>query len=82
MNEAYKHCKAIAATGEGVELLRASYLGAEKITEAKPEGNQISAQEGVVISRDAQPGKVAAEFIKAIAQHRHWGREMKTQVPA
>jgi len=82
VNEAYKHCKAVAATGAGIDLLRASYLGADKITETTPGGKQISADEGVVISREAQAGKVAAEFIKAIAQHRHWSREMKDQVPA
>ena len=27
VNEAYKHCKAIAATGDGADLLRASYVG-------------------------------------------------------
>jgi len=25
---------------------------------------------------------VAAEFIKAVAQHRHWSREIKDRVPA
>ncbi|HPI08372.1 MAG TPA: catalase HPII [Saprospiraceae bacterium] len=29
VNEAYRHCKAIAATGEGADLLKASYIGAD-----------------------------------------------------
>lgn len=38
-------------------------------------------EEGVIISRDALDGKVASEFIKALAQHRHWSREPKDLVP-
>ena len=82
IHEAYKHCKAIAATGAGIELLHASYLGTEAIPEPKTENNQIVANEGVIIGRDARVDDVAEEFIKAIAQHRHWSREMKDQVPA
>jgi len=36
-------------------------------------------EEGIVINRNGQPGKIASEFIKAIAQHRHWSREKKVQ---
>lgn len=82
VNEAYKHCKAIAATGAGVDVLRASHLGAVKQGKATFDGNKVVADEGVVTGQDAQAGKAAAEFVKAIAQHRHWGREMKDQVPA
>jgi len=32
---------------------------------------------GLIIGPDAQPGKIATAFIKAIAQHRHWSREIK-----
>jgi catalase len=81
INEAYKHCKAIAATGAGVEVLSASYLGAVK-GEATSVGNRLVADEGVITGQDAQAGKAALEFIKAIAQHRHWSREVKDQVPA
>jgi catalase len=82
INEAYMHCKAIAATGAGIDFLRASYLGTDKIPEANAGGNQPVADEGVIISRDAQADNVAAAFINAIAQHRYWSREMKDQVPA
>jgi hypothetical protein len=37
---------------------------------------------GVIIGSDAQAGKVATGFIKAIAQHRNWSRETGDQVPA
>jgi catalase len=82
VQEAYKHCKAIAATGAGMELLRASYLGRETIPEPNTGGNPLMTDEGVIIGRDVRGDDVAADFIKAIAQHRHWGREMKDVVPA
>ena len=82
IQEAYKHCKAIAATGAGIELLRASYLGREVFPTSNTGGNQLETDEGVIIGRDARVDDVAAEFIKAIARHRHWNREMKDEVPA
>jgi catalase len=82
IHEAYTHYKTIAATGTGVEVLRASSLGAEKIRELNAEGDQRVADEGIIIDRDGQAGNVAEAFIKAIAQHRHWSREMRAQVPA
>ncbi len=81
VKEAYKHCKTIAASGAGIELVRAPYVGADT-AKNDAEGNQLIAEEGVIIGHDAQAAKVASEFIKAIARHRHWSREMKGQVPA
>jgi catalase len=78
VNEAYKHCKALAATGAGVELLRASYVGVGE--EAGAQG--LKADEAVVTGLDGQARKVAADFIKAIAKHRNWAREKVNQVPA
>jgi catalase len=77
VEEAYKHCKAIAATGAGSGLLNASYLGG-----LDSKGKQVRANEGVVVGGDAQAAKVAAAFLEAIAQHRFWSREPKDQVPA
>lgn len=79
VNEAYKHCKAIAATGEGVELLRATYAGAELKAEAEAKG---IAGDGLIASDAADARKAADDFIAAIAAHRHWSRERKGQVPA
>jgi catalase len=65
INEAYKHCKAIAASGAGVDLLENA-------------GVNVSAAAvgaGVVTSRDVDAGSIGTKFIKAIAQHRHWERE-------
>ncbi|MEO5702353.1 MAG: catalase, partial [Gammaproteobacteria bacterium] len=82
VNEAYKHCKAIAATGEGVGLLEASYLGAASGTAANNAKKSLVTDGGMIVSADARPSKIAQNFIKAIAQHRHWSRELKDQIPA
>jgi catalase len=77
VNEAYKHCKALAATGEGTELLL-NHNGARR---APATAGEI--EEGVVVGADGDAARVAAELIKAIARHRAWSREAKgQQVPA
>ena len=76
VNEAFKHCKTIAATGEGVDLLTATDI--PSITAA--EGLQFD--QGIVVSRSAADMQAFAQtLIPAIAQHRHWARQ-KQQVPA
>lgn len=83
ISEDYKHCKAIAATGAGVELVRGSCLEANKLATAKSKADQLATDAGVATSADAQPGQIAVAYIiKAIAQHRYWSREAKYPVPA
>jgi catalase len=72
VNETYKHCKAIAATGDGMELLRASAIDLDS---AKNDPALLVEEKG-----DAK--KVSAKFIKAIAQHRNWDREKTANIPA
>ena len=77
VNEAFKHCKTIAATGEGVDLLTAS--DTPSITSS--EG--LQSDQGIVVSRSAADMNAFAQtLIPAIAQHRHWTRAQKKQVPA
>jgi catalase len=67
VREAFKHCKALAATGAGAELL--------------PEGR--SADQAILVGEDAQVAKLAPDFILAIARHRNWSREAAgRRVPA
>ncbi|MEP6718736.1 MAG: catalase [bacterium] len=73
VSEAYKHCKAIAASGSAVGFLAKS-LG-EKFSETNTTGKLIAANEGVVTSRGPVTANFTTEFIQAIAQHRHWERE-------
>ena len=79
INDAYKHCKTIAASGAAIELMRACRTAANG--EASAQAKDPDSEEGVFINRNGQPGKIANEFIKAIAQHRHWSREHKLQGP-
>ncbi|MNL60226.1 hydroperoxidase II [compost metagenome] len=67
LNEAFKHCKAIAADQGAKTVLDATYFGTAR-------------QPGLVIGGDAK--KLATEFIAAIAQHRVWEREPSRKVPA
>ncbi len=80
VNEAYMHCKAIAATGAGRDLLRASYLGQIGLLDGADGG--VSSEEGVVLAESAGADGMTGAFVEAIAEHRHWGREAKMQVPA
>ena len=82
INEMYKHCKAIGASGEGIQLVDATYVGV-----IQPEGELVDGTpeliaEGVVVSKDARASKIANDFIAAIAKHRHWSRELEDLVPA
>ncbi len=76
INEAYSHCKAIAADGDGLDLLNHTYVGA-KLREHKSDGIA-----GIITSSSAKPAALAKEFIEAIARHRFWQREKKDKVPA
>jgi catalase len=70
--EAFRHCKAIAASGAGVGLL-STVLGAGGSDVS--DGETVSRDDGVVSGADDAITGVAAAFIKAIAEHRHWSRE-------
>jgi catalase len=69
VDEAYKHCKAIAATGEG-----SSFLGGTAAGDA-------SEDDTAVIS-SGKLSEATADFIAAIANHRNWEREKARKVPA
>jgi catalase len=77
LNEAFKHCKAIAADEAALQVLEATYFS-KKLPEDFSDETVLS--EGLVISSD--PGKLSGQFIKAIAQHRFWEREKPRKVPA
>jgi catalase len=68
VNEAFRHCKAIAATGAGVDFLNITFAG-------KAENDKA------VITGSGAAG-AAKDFIKAIAEHRNWAREAARKVPA
>ncbi len=68
VNGAFKHCKAIAATCEGVDFVNATFVGTAKDDKA------------VILGESAN--NLGPDFIKAIAQHRNWDRETARKVPA
>lgn len=75
LNEAFKHCKAIAADQQAMQVLEATYFG-KKI----PEDAGTREEEGIVINDKLE--QLTRKFIKAIAQHRFWEREKSRKVPA
>lgn len=77
LNEAFKHCKAIAADASALPVLRATYFGS-KIPENPHQTSQVL--EGVLINETSEA--LAHDFIEAISQHRFWQREKKNKVPA
>jgi catalase len=67
VREAYKHCKALAASGTGLAVFEAAGIDAQEL----------------LTGRDGVNAHMAGAFIVAIAQHRDWSREAKAQkVPA
>ncbi len=69
LNEAFKHCKPIAADEQAQQVLDATYFS-----------KKVENDEGVIVGSDAE--KLATEFIEAIKQHRFWQREKPRKVPA
>ena len=73
LNEAYKHCKTIAASGAGVELL--AVAGVVTATDEIPRTNKLEFRPGLLATRDAYAEGLGSQFVTAIARHRHWERE-------
>jgi catalase len=74
--DAFKHYKAIAASGEGTGLLDvAGITAARPHPEAGPDADPLA---GVITGGGK---KVSAGFVAAIAQHRHWTRGLKPPIP-
>jgi catalase len=77
LNEAFKHCKPIAADLGAIQVLEATYF-ARKLPEDFSEESVLL--NGIVVNEDT--GKLASLFAKAIAQHRFWDREVPRKIPA
>lgn len=77
LNEAWKHCKAIAADADAMQVLEATYFKKKLPADFSEE---TVLEEGIVIGAKAE--SIAAVFIKAIAQHRFWEREKPRKIPA
>jgi catalase len=76
VNETYMHCKAIAATGEGVDFIKASLLKGGLPASSLEEA--LASSNGVVTS--SKGSGIADDFIKAMSKHRIWDRVMKHEI--
>ena len=72
LTEAYRHCKTIGATDEGIELLNAYRV-------APVSAHDGETASGVVLGTGGQVGSFVKQFIAAIQKHRHWHRKGKNQ---
>ncbi len=77
LNEAYRHCKAIAADANAIQVLQATFFG-KRMEDGLINNTTLST--GIIIQSD--PAKLAKLFIEAIAQHRFWDEEVSRKVPA
>ena len=71
IEETYKHCKPIAATGAAAELL----IGLSDLDTGETGATSLSVEAGVITGGDGTIAKVAAAFVKALASPRAWERE-------
>ena len=77
LNEAFKHCKAIAADGQAMQVLGATYFS-KKLPIDYTDESVLT--EGIIISDN--PDELATKFIEAVKQHRFWEREKPRKIPA
>ncbi len=76
VDEAFRHYKAIAATGEGIELLKAASLPSITLSERSPQDDQAV----ITAKAPSDLNQVAKSFVEAIAKHRDWTRTHKPKV--
>ena len=68
VDEAYKHCKAICATGDTSVFFGNTFAG--------------KAENDAAVITTGKPADAASAFIEAIARHRNWEREQARKIPA
>jgi catalase len=74
VKDAYKHCKQICATGEGVALLTAAGIPVGAKNDADP------ADDATIVGARLT-AKVVNRFIDAMGRHRLWSREVELHLP-
>jgi catalase len=79
VTEAYKHLKAVAASGAGIKLLRKA-----GVDQPLADGEKVVTSAGVVsttAAEDSIPEQFFEDFVSALAKHRAWDRDTDS-VPA
>ncbi len=74
VKDSYKHCKAVAATGEGIAVLEMAGIAVGAKTNPKP------ADEATIVAT-TMSRSVAQRFTQALANHRLWSREPTLHLP-
>jgi len=77
LNEAFKHCKAIAADSSAVQVLEAGYFFKKLPAEYSEE---TVLREGIIVSENL--ATLSSLFPRMIAMHRFWDREVPRKIPA
>jgi catalase len=77
LNQAFKHCKAIAADKEAMQVLEATYFSNKLPADYSDETVK---REGIVVNDNAEV--LSEKFILAVSQHRFWDREKPRKIPA
>jgi catalase len=67
VTDAYRHCKPMAATAEGAELLKSAGISG-------PE------DEGILTSPESLSAGIVQRFLESIARHRFWSRGSRNRI--
>ena len=82
VNEAFRHCKPIAAMSDGVDLLMKSDIQGASLANTGVE-HELTVDQGVVtVRRPSEMESFVEAFAEEIRHHRHWAREAMMAVPA
>ncbi len=74
VKDAYKHCKAVAASGDAIKLLRAADIPVDG-----PKGDRPA--DAATVIGDRLTPQAVKRFITAMADHRLWTREPGLHLP-
>jgi Catalase len=83
VSEAFKHCKPVAALGEGFELLGKARVADAIGMAGKAQKSGITSTKGVIMAQKASDLPALCDmFIDAMMKHRFWEREKTDMIPA
>jgi catalase len=77
LNEAYRHCKPIAADQGARQVIEATYFSKKIPAEISYDA---AIEDGIAINEDIT--QLITAFSKIISLHRFWDRETSRKVPA
>lgn len=75
VKEAFKHCKTLAASNDGVDLVSDSGISGVMLAQTDNKGKTVSDCGIITVRNTKMMTEFSAEIIKALSLHRHWCRE-------